>query len=540
MNKDCPSDEENIPKPSSPPRRSSTTEEDNLDCTLKPINSITIPELKKLAIKCGYIGTFPKLKKDIYEIVKKFLNEKKGQDFEPKKESETDSESESESESESDSESESESDSESDSDKEDYTLPPYKERGSPTIDELKEIAKKNKCKDIPSKIKKEILYNKVKDCLKSKSREKKRAPESKAAPEEVPKPKKTPEVPKPAPEEVPKPKKTPEVPKPKGKKTDKEIEQDIIIEELRNLGSYKIIIQTYGNPIEDFTALRKELSKRVKNRTGKIIIISTYKDLILEILEIMEDEEEVEQEIEQEVEQEAEQKIESIVEQAELKTKEVEEEAGKQIESIIEEAELKTKEVEEEAEQKISRRQKFHKFYEQYKKEKELLPPSTWSVNDILDELTRDEDKIKCNPMNKEFCPDDFTCDTSTDPAECIPNSRKEQLKEFKNLVEWNFNGKQIIGSEKTINKLKRQLEEPIKIKKVDKKCDPLNDEFCPDDMICDMRDPTNGKCITEEKRDSLKYDWEEFTHNGKRIVGTSETLNMLKRQLKPIYSEGK
>ena len=54
------------------------------------------------------------------------------------------------------------------------------------------------------------------------------------------------------------------------------------------------------------------------------------------------------------------------------------------------------------------------------------------------------------------------------------------------------------------------------------------------------MRDPTNGKCITEEKRDSLKYDWEEFTHNGKRIVGTSETLNMLKRQLKPIYSEGK
>ena len=58
--------------------------------------------------------------------------------------------------------------------------------------------------------------------------------------------------------------------------------------------------------------------------------------------------------------------------------------------------------------------------------------------------------------------------------------------------------------------------------------------------MICDMTDPTNGKCVTEDRIDSLKYDWEEFKQNGKRIVGTPDTVNMLKRQLTPIYSEGK
>jgi hypothetical protein len=63
-------------------------------------------------------------------------------------------------------------------------------------------------------------------------------------------------------------------------------------------------------------------------------------------------------------------------------------------------------------------------------------------------------------------------------------------------------------------------------------RCDPENKEFCPEDMICDVR---NKLCISP---DDVSKNLVEFNYQGKRIVGTKHVISILRKKLEEMGEE--
>lgn len=60
--------------------------------------------------------------------------------------------------------------------------------------------------------------------------------------------------------------------------------------------------------------------------------------------------------------------------------------------------------------------------------------------------------------------------------------------------------------------------------------CNPLENVYCDDDMVCDVTNPP-GTCIMKETADTYKL--EEMEINGFKVVGTASSLSLLKDELR-------
>jgi hypothetical protein len=287
--------------------------------------------------------------------------------------------------------------------------------------------------------------------------------------------------------------------KPKEKSYKGMDESDIVIEIVRSMGPYSLIVeQIGGDPTksdEKFSDFRKKVSKKLRdNPETKNILAAKYKELILDVLEGMEIDEEdsstedaTEKDLEQErlrEQREQERLMEERLQEERLREQKEQERLREQREQERlreqreqerlreqrEQERLREKErLKEQQQQELSlmasedvdiegrpfgyRRQKFKKHIEtgglpyKYSESADKLPPKDWSVEDILDELQEKKNVYLCDPKNKVFCPENFTCDLSSKPSSCLENAKVDQMKKFKNLVEWEYEGKKIIGS---------------------------------------------------------------------------------------------
>ena len=124
----------------------------------------------------------------------------------------------------------------------------------------------------------------------------------------------------------------------------------------------------------------------------------------------------------------------------------------------------------------------------------------------------------RCDPENQEFCPDDMICDVRN--KLCID---KEDLP--KNLASFNYMGREIVGSKKAIDALTKKLQAVSP-------CDPENNQFCSDDMVCDLQKKI---CISPN---NVPANFISYKYKGKEIVGSSDAIEKLKQKLEPELKE--
>jgi hypothetical protein len=81
---------------------------------------------------------------------------------------------------------------------------------------------------------------------------------------------------------------------------------------------------------------------------------------------------------------------------------------------------------------------------------KEREDKTEFPSGDIEDILDRIQKPNSCNPYNNEFCDDDNYCDISTIPGKCMNKNEANESS----LKKINYNGYNVIGTQKAINKL--------------------------------------------------------------------------------------
>jgi hypothetical protein len=411
----------------------------------------TADDLKEFAKKIGLklTGVSKLSKKELYDTIKSFYNKKYKSS---KKEEESDVE---------------EDETEDEDDDEDEKREAEEKKKKEAEEKKKKEAEEKKKREAEEKKKREAEEKKKREAEEREEEQKKKEAESKKKKESA------------------------------GKKSYKGMDEaDIVVNIVQSMGPYSSIVKELGgDPTKSddiFTEFRKKVSKVLRSSPDtKQILASKYKDLILEILEQMSEESDTE-----EAEEESEEDLEAKKMQEEKIQKEREETARKELERLEKERlEKERKEVEilekerkelerlekerkeferlenerqknefemqlmemedKDIEGKVfgSRRKKFEKYRETvglpYKKETpgDILPPKDWDVEDILDELQKKKEEYLCDPENKVFCPENFTCNLSTKPPSCLENKKVNQMKDFKKLVEWEYDGKKMIGS---------------------------------------------------------------------------------------------
>ena len=403
--------------------------------------------------------------------------------------------------------------------------------------------------------------------------------EAKAAEDEKPKSpkKKTPLTP---------PKKTASV---APSKTSMSVE-DILKKSLRSLGLYSQIFEKYkiknddGKYVIEFKQIRQALKDKLGNKLPVGTMLTKYKQLIQDELELMEEEEEegvaevINMDDEQErkedeaerkrQEAEAQEEIKRQEKEAEVERKRQEKEAEVERKRQEKEAEAERKRQEKEAEEERKRAEAERKRAEAERKkqaEEERMRQEKQAEEARKTEGKMDEKqriKVMLQKIGLEKFYDTFI-DEGYDRISILMKMTEEELKEYIGLNDdeiYTFMTeiakikKQNKGRLDKFKTYKQQLESqgmwPPKDwteeeileelqKNPGEECDPENNIYCPDDKVCNLsEDPP--KCISPKFVNKLKEfkKLDEMEFKGKRIIGSENTIRILKEKLN-IKEEG-
>ena len=365
--------------------------------------------------------------------------------------------------------------------------------------------------------------------------------------------------------------------------------EDILKKSLRSLGLYSQIFEKYkiknddGKYVIEFKQIRQALKDKLGNKLPVGTMLTKYKQLIQDELELMEEEEEegvaevINMDDEQErkedeaerkrQEAEAQEEIKRQEKEAEVERKRQEKEAEVERKRQEKEAEAERKRQEKEAEEEIKRAEAERKRAEAERKkqaEEERMRQEKQAEEARKTEGKMDEKqriKVMLQKIGLEKFYDTFI-DEGYDRISILMKMTEDELKEYIGL-----NDDEIYTFMTEIAKIKKQgkgrldkfkiykgtedrymwppkdwTEDEIlgEIQKVPGAfCNPENNINCPDDEVCNLsEDPP--KCVSPRFASKIKEfkKLDEMEFNGKRIIGSENTIRILKEKLN-IKEEG-
>jgi hypothetical protein len=361
--------------------------------------------------------------------------------------------------------------------------------------------------------------------------------------------------------------------------------EDILKRGLRSLGIYSQIFEKYkiknddGKYVIEFKQIRQALKEKIGNKLQGGTMLTNYRKLIQDELDIMEEEEEEgiaevinmdEEEKEDEevrIRQEKEAEEERMRQEKEARIrqeKESEEERMRQEKESEEERMRQEKESEEERMRQEKEARMTQEKEERMRQEKEARMTQEKEARMRQEERMRQEKeriKVMLQKIGLEKFYNTFM-DEGYDRLNVLLTITEEELKDYIGL-----NGDEIYAFMTEIARIKKQgkgrlykfktykgtedrymwppkdwTEDEIleEIQKVPGEfCDPENNINCSDDEVCNLsEDPP--KCVSPRFASKIKEfkKLEEMEFKGKRIIGSESTIRILKQKLN-IKEEG-